>query len=212
MKLQSIKKDSSWIYCHRGFWAQDTKKKNTIDSIENAKKSGFSVEIDLRSDAKSFYLSHDPIDLSESKKFEINNFLDIRLALNIKSDGLYNLIQKDADIDKFKNSFFFDGSIPEMYQYRLRGLPHALRYSEFETYCAWSTKIIWVDGFYSDWWIDDQENLISDSAKEYVIVSPEIHGRDPRATWDWLAQKNRVGDVSLSICTDLPINLLSYIG
>jgi cell division initiation protein len=109
------------------------------------------------------------------------------------------------------DSFFFDGSIPQMLMYRNLGLPHALRLSEYEKELPWETNYIWLDAFHSDWWIRD--NILEkyrSSGEKIVLVSPEIHGRNPEDAWAKVYEQFFDGNRNVSVCTDRPIDFLNY--
>ncbi len=59
-----------------------------------------------------------------------------------------------------------------------------------------------MDQFYSDW---IQEDDINDNLTNYVevaIVSPDLHGRDPRPFWRELKEMDLNGEIFL--CTKFP--------
>ena len=200
-----------WIFCHRGLWTS-VHEQNSVISVNNAFKSGYAVEIDLYSVAKEIYVGHKNIGPIENLEL---NFYDItkgRVAINIKSDGLFENIE-DRGINLNANkSFYFDGSIPEMFKIRNRNLPHALRISEFELDLPWKPNYIWIDGFVTDWWLT--ESRVNEYINEYevIIVSPEIHKREPFETWEWIYELRNSGHKNISICTDYPNQFLTLSG
>jgi hypothetical protein len=94
-----------------------------------------------------------------------------------------------------------------MYQVRKAGLPHALRLSEFEKEIPWKSQYLWIDGFDSDWWMN--ANLILKKLEEFncIFVSPELHGREHRAAFDWFAELKKHRGYVFSVCTDYPLEL-----
>jgi hypothetical protein len=172
-----------------------------------AKEMKVSVETDVRNFGNDIVLSHDPVENSQSLDIEFLFNLKIRTAFNIKVDGLQGFFDgKRQEIEEV-NSFFFDGSIPEMVKYKNLGLPHALRLSEHEKELPWKPKFIWLDSFYSEWWI--QERLIEkneDLDTEFIVVSPELHLRNPLHCWEYLQGVISQGSVNISICTDRPFD------
>jgi hypothetical protein len=201
---------SSQIFAHRGYWHTKSDQ-NSIKSIKTAKLKNFSAEIDLRYSNGKIIVSHDDSNYLLSKDIREFDLTGIRLALNIKSDGLFNesnILEKLLQNDK---SFFFDGSIPEMLKYRELDLPHALRLSEFEKTIPWATSYIWMDGFYSDWWLKSNGIRKYMDKSEVIMVSPEIHNRPHKNSWDWIIAR-KIEGYSLSICTDLPEEFVKYSG
>ena len=201
---------SSWIYAHRGLW-DDPLNQNTFQSLRSAGEHGFSLETDIREHSGDVVISHDP---AQSNFLSLSSFQDIfkfnSVALNIKCDGISNNFEIHREGIEDSGSFFFDGSIPEMYKYKNLGLPHALRLSEYEKDLAWGVKIIWLDSFVSDWFISnlDIRKLLEDH--KVILVSPELHGREPRFVWEWFLNIRNDFE-NFSICTDFPKTLLGLL-
>lgn len=198
---------ASKIYCHRGLWKRK-EDQNTTNAIATAVRKGMAIETDIRDFNGEIVISHDP---SPTQNNDILNLLqlDAITALNIKSDGLLKLnlrlVQQLLNKDK---SFAFDGSIPEMLNFKRVNLPHALRISEYEQELPWDTQYIWLDAFDSDWWIP--RNFLSTLTEKHfvVVVSPELHGRDHLKVWDEVSQEILKGNRNLGICTDFPDEFL----
>lgn len=197
------------IYAHRGLWASEAEK-NSIKAIELALKEGFAVETDLRSYNSKIVISHDSPDENSPHFFDIADWETGRFALNIKEDGLFTKFEDYRDCLVNSESFFFDGSFPDMYHFARRKLPFALRRSDLELEIAMKSEYVWLDSFNSDWWDEtDILKLIQDGYK-VVVVSPELHGRDPQEIWRTF--KNLLLDgVNVGICTDFPRELLGQL-
>ena len=194
------------IYAHRGMW-QTPDQQNSRQSIEAARSSGYGVETDFRSKSHSLVISHDPYGDSNPLAVDAIDFTEIPIALNIKEDGL--LTQYEAFIKKYPNqfTFIFDGSIPEMVKIKEKELPHALRLSEYEKDLPWESQFLWIDGFYSDWWIKSPEILNLIEKLFVVFVSPEIHGREIERAWEFFHFLHSKGIAKFGICTDYPDKL-----
>lgn len=203
--------NQEWIFCHRGVW-KTLNDQNSVESFNLAAELGFSSEIDLRISSNQIYVSHDPRTNVQELELENYNLTNSRYAMNIKSDGIFHLFKDMRNILEMKNSFVFDGSIPEMFQYKKSGIPHALRLSEYEHELPWETKYVWVDGFHSDWWINNDDFSKYLEKYQVVIVSPEIHGRSYLKTWEWFIEKRQKGYDNLNICTDKPVELSAISG
>jgi hypothetical protein len=193
----------SRIYCHRGFWASEDQQ-NTSEALENAIRSGFGIETDVRDHLGSIVISHDPV-ISSFSALDTLPKTSTPIAFNIKTDGLLKV--GNVDIEEYllnPGSFVFDGSIPEMLKYRERNLPHALRLSEYEREVAWLSQYIWLDAFESDWWI--KEEILSFLTEKHfvVVVSPELHGRSKSTVWEIISAEMINGNPNLGICTDYP--------
>ena len=194
------------IYAHRGFW-DSPDQQNSLLAFQAAQLSGFGIETDVRSKNLSLVISHDPHSSEDSLELDEIELSDTPLALNIKEDGL--LIQYDKFFQKYPNphSFLFDGSIPEMLKMKKKSLPHALRLSEYETDLPWETRFIWMDGFHSDWWIPS-DRVLKLLEKHFIIfVSPELHGRTNKNSWDYFLELHAMGIGEFGICTDHPDKL-----
>jgi hypothetical protein len=206
------------ILAHRGLWLEPNEK-NSTSAILRAIESGFSVEIDLRDSFGEVVVAHDPVTPKDSLTLrDLCRFIDELvehstgqvLALDVKSDGLHKL--SGLDTPKNLEHFFFDMSIPELIQYKSTdNLNTATRWSEFEDPLilleAFSDEWVWMDCFRSDWWLRDPKALsrlrdVSQGSR-VVIVSPELHGRDPEQVWDYFTLESR-SNQNLYICTDHP--------
>jgi len=197
------------IYAHRGCWNSKIHQ-NSLESFQAASQDGFSIETDIRQLNGNLVVSHDPTNSYTTLEFVNVTGLEATFAINLKEDGLQNQIAQNRDWFEKTDSFVFDGSIPEMYRFRRMGIPHALRLSEYEKVLPWAGDAIWLDAFTQDWWINDLtiQHLIETS--NTIVVSPELHGRDPRFVWDFLAKKQSDGCSNFSICTDRPNEYLSW--
>jgi hypothetical protein len=208
------------LVAHRGVWREKSEQ-NTLGSFEAALDFGFGIETDLRDYSRTIYISHDPVDqpLYGFDQFvdKINGSVDAGnetglIALNIKADGLIGLIQGQSR-PKFEH-FYFDMSIPQMVQYFSAGKPLAARWSELEDptdlFRNIDFKYVWVDSFLSDWVVERSPlELKLDSTKKYVFVSPELHGRDPRAFWAWFERQHKEHE-NIFLCTDFPLRLAGF--
>ena len=191
------------IYCHRGYWNSQLEP-NSKNSILKAVDFGFNVETDIRDLNGSIVISHDPTSASEMFIEDLPSG-SRAFALNLKSDGLLSLNNYHFEsILKVEGSFVFDGSLPEMLHYRRKGLPHALRISEYETELPWASEYIWLDAFESDWWLSgDVLRKFSDD-RIVVVVSPELHKRNYSNVWQTVSDELKAGNPNVAICTDFP--------
>jgi glycerophosphoryl diester phosphodiesterase len=177
---------------------------NTAEAFENAIRSGFGIETDVRDRQGSIVISHDPAS-SPFVELDILPKTSTPIAFNIKADGLLKV--GDVAVKEYlrnQGSFVFDGSIPEMLKYRERNLPHALRLSEYEREVAWLSQYIWLDAFESDWWIKEETWKLLTEKHFVVVVSPELHGRSKSRVWEIVSAEMINGNPNLGICTDYP--------
>ena len=186
---------------------QTPDQQNSLQSIESSRIYGYGVETDFRFNNQSLVISHDPCGDSNLLAVDEIDFSEIPVALNIKEDGL--LDQYESFLEKYpnQNSFLFDGSIPEMVKIREKGLPHALRLSEYETELPWEPQFLWIDGFNSDWWIASPQILNLVEKYFVVFVSPELHHREVKSAWEFFDVLDSKQIAKFGICTDYPNEL-----
>lgn len=194
------------IYAHRGVWASP-EHQNSRKAIEEARISGFGVETDFRSNNQSLVISHDPVGELMPVTVDEIDFTGIPVALNIKEDGLVLKFENFTREHPNQFTFLFDGSIPEMVKIKERGLPHALRLSEYETELPWDAQFLWLDGFNSDWWIKSAKILNLMEKHFVVFVSPELHGREIEGAWEFFRNLRSKEIAQFGICTDYPARL-----
>jgi hypothetical protein len=196
--------DEYSIFAHRGLWSSDVAQ-NSHEALKRASALGFGVETDIRTYDSRLILSHDSSTRETfHEEAELINFQS-RFALNIKEDGLQRHMKDLIEWMLLTKSFVFDGSIPEMRKYRSLGIPSALRMSEYEKELPWNSDVVWLDSFTHDWWLSEQLHKSIMGVSEFIVVSPELHGRDHREVWDYLKKNTLKGDIRYSICTDKPL-------
>lgn len=138
------------------------------------------------------------------KKYNTN----LPLALNIKADGLQNLLKKLIEKYEITNYFVFDMSVPDALLYIDLNFNVFTRQSEYEKEPSFYDKAcgVWMDEFYLHW-ID--KNIIKkhiNNGKLVCIVSPELHKRDYKKEWQEYKQIEKELHIQeqLMICTDYP--------
>lgn len=198
------------IYCHRGQWTTRADQ-NSREALRDASVNGFGIETDMRDSVGKLVFSHDAFLPSALALSELTD-IDTPIALNIKSDGLLRKGLEDiVKLVRGPKSFVFDGSIPEMLQYKRAGVNHALRLSEYEKELSWPTKCIWLDSFEKDWWLESDSLQRLSENHFVVVVSPELHGREYLKVWDVVAGEIGNSNPNVGICTDKPIDFLGLI-
>ena len=211
------------IVAHRGAWLKELLVPNSQEALLAALDAGFSIETDLRDHNGTVVVSHDPT--TDGSVLTLRHFLaqtstvtlsrDLIFALNIKSDGLNSIMKDELRTLEGIPHFFFDMSTPELVKYTKAGLSVGLRRSEFETLapqlsiCS-GPSAVWVDGFDSDWWKTSELLELGSGKRVVVLVSPELHGRDPAQVWKTFADEFH-NNPNLYICTDYPWDVLEMI-
>ena len=133
--------------------------------------------------------------------------------MNLKSDGLLDYAKEIRDWLGKTQSFFFDCSVPEQYKYVQNRIPIADRLSEFERTINFDSKWVWLDSFEFDWWGCDSQvrEILTDSNKLIIFVSPELHGRNNEKSWLKFRQLSSEG-FNFGVCTDFPEALSNTLG
>lgn len=207
------------ILAHRGNWSTAADQ-NSYLSILSAIEAGYGIEIDLRDCDGEIVVSHDPPRsknnlnlrklMSELKKKNRKQ----RIALNIKSDGLANLLINEINYNSIKidNVFVFDMSFPDMLSYARLEFPYYNRLSEFEP----QNNIIpgvrgyWVDNFSMNTSQVEMARQIVNQGLRAAVVSPELHGRDKEETWEEIKDSGLHKSSLFEICTDYPDQAYLY--
>jgi hypothetical protein len=204
------------IIAHRGYWLKPSEK-NTFMSFSKAFENGFGIETDLRDFDGELVISHDIPNKNAMKVFEFIDLykkypISVPVALNIKSDGLRDLINQFIAYAEFKNAFVFDMTVPDMRSYLQNKIPTFTRLSEYEPFPILldSCKGVWLDAFESEWYGTDVITSLLHKQKQIAIVSPELHGRSYMALWDLIKANNFHRSNLVSICTDFPMQAKEF--
>jgi hypothetical protein len=203
------------IISHRGLWSENIIK-NSIISFEESFNKSFGTETDIRDYNGKLVISHD---IAGVDSIDFDDFLKLynlsskkTLALNIKSDGLSNLLNKKLEKNSIENYFVFDMSIPDTLQYKLNGMKFFIRQSEFEKDLPFYKDCagIWLDSFESIWY--NQEIIANHvkNGKKVCVVSSELHKRDKEVLWKLLIYNDFYKTENLILCTDFPIEANKY--
>lgn len=124
------------IIAHRGFWNKESEK-NTLTAIKRAIDNGYGFETDYRDNNGTIVISHNMPLGNEPTAEEIfrlyrDSGTESTLALNIKADGLQELLKDMLNTYQIKKYFLFDMSIPDTIDYILDNMNIATRHSEYE--------------------------------------------------------------------------------
>ncbi len=198
------------LIAHRGYWL-DPIEKNTKAAFLRALTHGYGIETDFRDCNGGLVISHDiPLigAMSANELIRLYQAHPVKapLALNIKADGLQDLIRQFVTEAAFHNYFVFDMAVPDMRGYIHLGLSTYSRQSEYEPIPALlsSCQGVWLDAFQSTLYELDVINAIVDQGKGVAIVSPELHGRPYLPLWQYLKDHGLHEHGLVSLCTDFP--------
>lgn len=198
------------ILAHRGYW-NETIKKNSPIALLTALEKGYGFESDVRDYRERIVISHNIANASCQDVEEVCQWLHeyndkYCFAINIKADGLKDILKTFLDKYSISNYFLFDMSVPQMVEFREIGLRYFTRQSEIETKpCMYEDAAgVWVDGFWGTDWITEEllQKHIS-NGKEICLVSPDLHGSSYKEFWTVLKKWN-IDDSRLLLCTDYP--------
>jgi hypothetical protein len=200
----------NWVG-HRGLWHQP-EEANSLSALENAFARGYGIETDVRQSRGALFLAHDPITSKSVPSWE--DFLSLwdrypsrSVFLNIKEDGLLPALAPYLEKFNKRTIVCFDMSIPELVRYT-KALPPAqvaTRLSEWEEAplsekCEW----IWFDHFLADRSLECfSKNRSRLGQKKIALVSPELHGRDPRAFHHAVSEFETRWEQPIYLCSDL---------
>lgn len=205
------------IISHRGYWLEESEKNTTV-AFERSFGLGFGTETDVRDCMGTLVISHD---MPSGNEQTLEKFLafaagyaqaesPLTLALNIKADGLADMLAEQLSGYPQLDCFVFDMAVPDMRSYIKSGIPAFTRMSEAEVEPAFlsSAEGVWLDAFENEWYDTRTiEDLVS-MGKKVCIVSPELHGRPHMGAWRVLSDLVVTDQVIL--CTDKPKDALAY--
>lgn len=198
------------IIAHRGYWNHEIQN-NSPAALRLALERGYGIESDLRDYQGELVISHNIADANSQHAAELFHWLaefedQCCFAINIKADGLKDLLRQQLAEHQLKNYFTFDMSIPQTIEYAECGIRFFTRQSEVEPTPPMYEKAagVWVDGFWDENWIN--EELLQGHLRHHkliCLVSPDLHQREYRPFWEKLLHFN-VDFRNIMLCTDHP--------
>ena len=208
------------ILSHRGYW-KHASEKNTEIAFRRSFELGLGTETDFRDAGGTLVISHDPpgkadAPMTAERFFEIfiSYNRSLPLALNIKSDGLYPMVQSLLLKFQISSYFVFDMSVPDALGYLKHGIRAFTRQSEYERTPAFYDRAagVWIDAFESDWLDDATVFGHLAAGKQVCIVSPELHQRPHEAVWRKLGAMKCTRQPGVMLCTDFPQEARKVLG
>ena len=142
------------VLSHRGYWKQKAEKNEPV-AFHRSFDLGFGTETDVRDRLGELVISHDMAGadaMTLPQLLEIVNGRPLPLALNIKADGLAELLAAQMRGVDRRTWFTFDMSIPDMRHHLRVGNPVFARLSETESICGGlkHSEGIWVAAIEKD--------------------------------------------------------------
>lgn len=204
------------LCAHRGHWLQPAEK-NSLEAFERALAGGHGIETDVRDAGGAAVIAHD---LPSGGEMSLDAFLALSarhpqarpLALNIKADGLQQLVRAALERHAIEGAFVFDMAVPDALGYLRAGLPAYTRCSEYENPPPYQEQAagLWLDCFHGEWYGRELIAAWLERGKPVCLVSPELHGRPHLACWqqlrDWQLHRHPL----LSLCTDFPLEAAAF--
>lgn len=205
------------LLAHRGAWRTEAEK-NTLASIARALDYNWGFESDLRDYGKHLVISHNVPESNAPAAEQVFRLMSDKgrgagtFAINIKSDGLTEMLMEALEHYQITSYFCFDMSVPQMLEYQEKRIRFFTRQSEYEQTPLFYEEAagVWIDAFEREDWITPE--LLRghiDAGKAISIVSPELHQRDPYGLWSVLHQMDLSRD-DIYLCTDKPEEAEAY--
>lgn len=198
---------------HRGLW-KEREERNSLSALFSALDKGYGIETDIRDLGGELVISHDTpafgscVTLDQLLQYYVDSKLTSKLALNIKSDGLQEKLQKKINEMNVRNYFVFDMSIPDTLGYLKNKMPVFIRRSELENYpeLELKTQGVWLDELTRPW---ITKTVVCETLAEFpavCVVSAELHGREYLTQWRQINEALQSGCSSeqILLCTDFP--------
>lgn len=199
------------ILAHRGYWNKYTAP-NSSAALHAALEHGYGFESDVRDYVGQLVISHNIADETCQDAEEVFRWLSAYgdqycFAINIKADGLKDILKVYLEKYHIRNYFLFDMSVPQMVEFAEMSLRFFTRQSEYEVFPVLYEQAsgVWIDGFNRIDWITQElltEHL--SCGKEVCLVSPDLHRKaDYKLFWTWLKEWN-IDFSKVFLCTDYP--------
>jgi len=195
---------------HRGLWTGPAER-NTLSAFRAAFRRGWGVELDVRDLGGELVVSHDP-PLRGALRFAalVDLYLEHGtpgcLAVNVKADGLEEMVADALRPVERDRWFGFDMAVPDALRYARGGLPLFTRHSDVEAAPALYAQAegVWLDDFAGGWITRETIAAHLTAGKRVAIVSPELHGHDNVAVWEAWREWDVWTSPEVLLCTDHP--------
>ncbi len=129
------------------------------------------------------------------------------IAINVKADGLQELLTAAASKLAPDRHFVFDMSVPDTLRHFATPLPVFVRASEFEQPGALLLSRaagVWLDAFHNEWYTEETIAAFRLMGLRVCLVSPELHCRPHQREWHRLRDWGIAADDGFLLCTDFP--------
>lgn len=203
------------IIAHRGLWKSENER-NTMEAFRKCVSLGIGTETDFRDYCRKLVISHNAADENCPDAvdfFELYAGSKSTLALNVKADGMQELLKPLLIKYQINNYFCFDMSIPDLLGYIEYGINFFVRESEYEGINSLyhAADGVWMDGFIGDEWITVERVLYHRrNNKRVCIVSSDLHKREHKELWNRIKDEKITSDNNIILCTDYPLEAKEF--
>lgn len=173
--------------------------------------SRYGVEIDLRSDGDRIILEHDPFTAGPDFSEWLDSYRHAFIVLNIKEEGLEQRVIAELNARGIVDWAFLDQSFPFLVRLlrtdETRTMVRISEYESAETALALRPRPdwIWVDSFTGSWPSSSTISRLSRHGFKFMIVSPELQGRDLESELGLIRQAFDDANVEIDgVCTKRP--------
>lgn len=190
---------------------------NTLTDLAAVSKA-YGVEIDVRSYGGKLVVDHEPFVAAVSLEDWLAEYAHKFLIVNIKEEGLEEVIQKQLDFFGVKDWAFLDQSFPFLVKFlRLGQTRTMVRISEYENI---STAVglflrpdwVWLDSFLGQWYCAQDLERISEFGYRIMVVSPELQARSLEAEIEGIVATFVEAKVPIAgVCTKKPQLWAKYV-
>jgi hypothetical protein len=181
---------------------------NSISALKNTDPM-YGVEIDLRTSNGALILSHDPFVEGDLFSEWLKYWRGQALILNVKEDGLEDVILKQLNTYRISDFFFLDQSYPAIRRTINLGLTKVATrvsdYEDLETALKSGSDWVWLDSFSGDWeYLKEGVPTLVKNGQKTCLVSPELQRANSSIELT-LLQKMILDDnlMITSVCTKL---------
>ncbi len=170
----------------------------------------YGVEIDLRTNNGSVILAHDPFTEGDLFSDWLKFWRGQSIILNVKEDGLEDLILQCLNEYGVSDFFFLDQSYPSIRRTINSGLTRvATRVSDYEdlqTALNSGSDWVWLDSFSGNWdYLNEAVPVLAKNGQKTCLVSPELQRTNSSDELHFLQEMILQESLAItSVCTKFP--------
>ena len=179
---------------------------NSISELKETPES-YGVEIDIRYNGEDLFISHDPSRNDVLMSDWLNYYSHCFLIVNVKEDGLEDLVINLLNNCGITSFFFLDQPFPSIMKMARKGERRcAVRISEYESHhtalnVSRFVDWVWVDQFTTAPPDFDALKILKEKGLKLCLVSPELQGREMDSVINLQSSIRRSGFDFDAVCT-----------